>query len=1138
MSEVLRDEVSFVIKSSSDNARESVKGLTSDLSNLSNAIKAITAVGFLKELKNLGKNIYSFTEKAADYVQNVNQFKMVMGNYAKITEQKGFDSIFGKFDKQMVNTADNFLSKAENILGLDPTGLQNSLVTFKSLAESFGIANEDATKMSRNLTQLAADMSSMKNISFDQALQKIKSGFVGEIEPMRAVGVALDKATLQETAYRLGIEQRIDTMTRAQKTELLYYQIMNSTTQMQGNMAKNLLTPATAIRQIQTEFAQLGRAIGSIFIPMLMKVLPYIRAITELASEAAQAIASMFGFKLGDYTTQIADTGVALGDVGAGIEDIGTGAGKAAKELNKMLMPFDELNNINLENKSGGSGGTGGIGSVGGSLGIPIQEYDMFKNASDEMRKKIDSIKESIKAALPIIKNFAIAIGAIWVIKKVLDFIIYLGKVKEAFSTLKSVIKNFDKTGLIGKISDGLKNLFWNTNLGKSIKNFKDGTGGLSKVFLNLASAIGGTILSIKGFKDVDENLNNYLKTGNLDVVRYTGSLLELSGGFALVGFSINGLGGAIAGGLIGAVVGGIQSLGIMLSKTSEMHQGAIDLNNAIKEQKEVIDKDKESWDRLNESTNEAILAELSQTNYMKQLVDELDTYSDSSGKVNDSDKERVSFILNELNNAYGTNYKLVDNQITKNGEEKASLEELKDAIQEVIDKKKAEALINAMQDKYAEAIQKQKTYYNEYQSALESQGKTVEKIKELYKKYGIELKEVNQQTIEEANSKLHSNAVLDMTKDGLIELMDSYEKTGQAVEDSKYMWEDSVQTINQFEDLKTAVVTGNNDKMQKSIENITDVVEVNGIKQKESTEQSLKRQLEEYEKFGKDRDESQRKYAEKQIKTTADTLAKETQTVQTLTPEQVKAWQNLAEMSKDTYDKSITLVSEGTRLAIETATGQIDISKPESLKKWKELASSSEEEYKRALGLLPGTTSSIIQQAVGSIESNRQSLNNEANSVGSTAGFSLTQGFIDNLKLKIDAYMIQIQNTEHITQIGKGIAQMIQRGMGTIKANVSSSIEAHANGGFPTTGQLFIANEAGPELIGNIGRRTAVANQSQITEGIATATYNAISRALAENKGTGNTSPYIVVNLGNEKLYSGYGNYQSEQSNMYGVAL
>jgi hypothetical protein len=41
------------------------------------------------------------------------------------------------------------------------------------------------------------------------------------------------------------------------------------------------------------------------------------------------------------------------------------------------------------------------------------------------------------------------------------------------------------------------------------------------------------------------------------------------------------------------------------------------------------------------------------------------------------------------------------------------------------------------------------------------------------------------------------------------------------------------------------------------------------------------------------------------------------------------------------------------------------------------------------------------------------------------------------------------------------------------------------AEGGFPEQGQMFIAREAGAEMVGNIGRRTAVANNDQIVSSI-----------------------------------------------------
>lgn len=93
--------------------------------------------------------------------------------------------------------------------------------------------------------------------------------------------------------------------------------------------------------------------------------------------------------------------------------------------------------------------------------------------------------------------------------------------------------------------------------------------------------------------------------------------------------------------------------------------------------------------------------------------------------------------------------------------------------------------------------------------------------------------------------------------------------------------------------------------------------------------------------------------------------------------------------------------------------------------------------------------------------------------------------------------------------------------------------IPTFATGGFPDEGQLFIAREAGAEMVGNIGGRTAVANNDQITKAIANATYEAVSRALGEQ---GSERQPIAVYVGNKKLYEGYGEYVNSANNKYGT--
>lgn len=55
-----------------------------------------------------------------------------------------------------------------------------------------------------------------------------------------------------------------------------------------------------------------------------------------------------------------------------------------------------------------------------------------------------------------------------------------------------------------------------------------------------------------------------------------------------------------------------------------------------------------------------------------------------------------------------------------------------------------------------------------------------------------------------------------------------------------------------------------------------------------------------------------------------------------------------------------------------------------------------------------------------------------------------------------------------------------------------------YADGGFPETGQLFLAREAGAEMVGSVGGHTAVANNDQIVQGIESGVYSAVTNALA----------------------------------------
>lgn len=484
-------------------------GLFSGISGL-----AIKGGLLIATMKRLGSVLGSFVNESNDYIENMNLFTVSMGEAAQ--------------------KAQEFTDKFSAALGVDPSNVMRYMGMFNSLVEGFGLTNEAAYTMSKNLTQLSYDMSSFLNIPIDQAMQKIKSGISGEIEPMRAVGIALDQATLQETAYTLGIDKKVASMTRAQKTELLYYQIMTKTTKMQGDMARTLITPANALRVLQQQFTLLARAVGNIFIPILTATIPYIMLITQALTALANMIAKFFGFALPkvDYSS-LSD---GLGGVSSGIGDIGGSAKKTNKELDRMLNKFDELNVITFDkNSKSGAGGGAGAGGVGGSLGIPLPDYDALTGLAQQKLEKIkkqiskfiDKIKGLWDKVSPILKKFEPLLKGIGAMFLTAFAWGWIAKFLSKFKTMKTVGTLL--TSIIGAVKLAISAFSSATtitggfaaaisSLWSSFKGYMQALTPMQKIKVTLVAMVGVFVTTYSAIKDFTKGTSD-LGTVLLNIV-------------------------------------------------------------------------------------------------------------------------------------------------------------------------------------------------------------------------------------------------------------------------------------------------------------------------------------------------------------------------------------------------------------------------------------------------------------------------------------------------------------------------------------------------------------------------------------------------------------------------------------------
>lgn len=126
--------------------------------------------------------------------------------------------------------------------------------------------------------------------------------------------------------------------------------------------------------------------------------------------------------------------------------------------------------------------------------------------------------------------------------------------------------------------------------------------------------------------------------------------------------------------------------------------QATRQLIDSVEEHNAAIQENADAYNELRETREKSMNAGLAEVAHVQSLSDELKTLADANGVVADKDKARAQFILNELNNALGTEYTLTGNQIS-------NYQQLAGSIDEVIRKKQAELILKAQEEAYTAAI-------------------------------------------------------------------------------------------------------------------------------------------------------------------------------------------------------------------------------------------------------------------------------------------------------------------------------------------------------------------------------------------------------------------------------------------------
>lgn len=166
---------------------------------------------------------------------------------------------------------DNFARQSATSFGIAREDALEAAGTFGNLFRTIGLTSEVSAGMSTDLVALAADLGAFNNMDPTQVLEKLRSGLVGEVEPLRQLGINLTAAQTEAKAMEMGLADADGTITQAAKTQARYALILEQSALAQGTFAKESEGLAAQQKILGAVWRDTLAEVGGVALPLITK---------------------------------------------------------------------------------------------------------------------------------------------------------------------------------------------------------------------------------------------------------------------------------------------------------------------------------------------------------------------------------------------------------------------------------------------------------------------------------------------------------------------------------------------------------------------------------------------------------------------------------------------------------------------------------------------------------------------------------------------------------------------------------------------------------------------------------------------------------------------------------------------------
>lgn len=499
--------------------------------------------------------------------------------------------------------ADQWASNAMTNFGLSELSAKKYMGVFGQMSNAMDITGNAALDMAENVTGLTGDVASFYNLGTDEAYAKLKSIWTGETETLKDLGVVMTQTNLDQYALNNGFGKTTAKMTEQEKVMLRYQYVTSALSNATGDFVKTQDSWANQTRILSLRFEQLKASLGkgfiALFTPILRGFNSLLAGLQKLADGFASFVQMLTGAdissSMGSISADIAGIGDDAGGAADNVSGIGDAAKKTAKDIEKSLAGFDQINKLTEptdDSSSSGSGtdSTSGIGSVdlvpdvsGSTANVssaisdmadkvkkalePLKaiSFDNLVSSLDNLKRAVQPLTEKLFSGLEWAYYNVLVPLASWYIEDLIPT--YINTLADAFELLNTVLDVFNPV-----FESAWDNFF---------KPIAEWTGG---IVVDVINSIGDAFLLVAGYlkeheTDVKDWTDLYITPFFKTITDFIMELYDLIKN--VIGFVIDLLGPSFDE-IVAIISGAISAITKIVTGVLDILKGVIEFLNGI----------------------------------------------------------------------------------------------------------------------------------------------------------------------------------------------------------------------------------------------------------------------------------------------------------------------------------------------------------------------------------------------------------------------------------------------------------------------------------------------------------------------------------------------------------------------------